>query len=66
MTDFVNAIGLFSTLLTTIGFIQGNIPTSTDPKGATVAIEGRPKPSQITLQFSILRSLASDILLSRP
>ncbi|OAK98030.1 hypothetical protein IQ06DRAFT_226338 [Phaeosphaeriaceae sp. SRC1lsM3a] len=39
MTAYVNAIGIFGSLLTTIGFIQSNIPANADPQGATVAIK---------------------------
>ncbi|KAF2999896.1 hypothetical protein E8E13_008461 [Curvularia kusanoi] len=39
MTALINAIGLFGTGLTTIGFIQGNVPGTADPLGATVRIK---------------------------
>lgn len=51
MTAYVNAIGIFGSLLTTIGFIQSNIPANADPQGATVAIKG--KTSIIQTAYSI-------------
>lgn len=54
MTAYINAIGLFGSLLTTIGFIQGNIPSEADPAGATVRIKGEVKLSQITTSIFIL------------
>lgn len=54
MTAYINAIGLFGTLLTTIGFIQGNIPGTSDPSGATVRIKGEFELSRITTSNFIL------------
>jgi hypothetical protein len=54
MTAYINAIGLFGTLLTTIGFIQGNVPSESDPAGATVRIKGKAyNLSQITTSIFI-------------
>jgi hypothetical protein len=53
MTAYINAIGLFGTLLTTIGFIQGNVPSEADPAGATVRIKGKANLSLITTSIFI-------------
>lgn len=48
----VNAIGIGSAILTTVGFLQGNIPDSAPPEGATVKIKGtRPIVAPSTVQF---------------
>lgn len=54
MTAYINAIGLFGTLLTTIGFIQGNVPGEAVPTGASVRIKGKFYFSQITTSICIL------------
>ena len=61
MTAYINAIGLFGTLLTTVGFIQGNVPSESDPAGATVRIKGKVYFSQITTPI-LIASLITDAL----
>lgn len=36
----INAIGIGSAILTTVGFLQSNVPGSAPPEGATVKIKG--------------------------
>jgi hypothetical protein len=62
MTAYINAIGLFGTLLTTIGFIQGNVPGQAVPEGASVRIKGKFSLVRSQLQSSILRSLVTNTL----
>jgi hypothetical protein len=58
-TGIVNAIGIGSAILTTVGFLQSNIAGSAPPEGSIVKIKGTgPILTLFTIQF-ILTSLTS-------
>lgn len=43
-TQLINAIGIGSAILTTVGFIQGQIPEGAPAQGARVKIKGITSP----------------------